>query len=90
MPNESRYAKAANDNLPLVMTRQEAADICSISVQTFDIWVRKGIVPGPIPGTRRWSRVAIEVALSGGHVAPPSESDQSPFEQWKHGNAHQG
>jgi hypothetical protein len=78
----------ANDNWPLVLTRREAAEMSAISVQTFDVWVRKGILPGPIAGTRRWSRVTIEVALSGGHVAVPSESDQSPFQQWKRHNAH--
>jgi hypothetical protein len=38
-------------------------------VGTFDDWVRKGILPRPIPGTRRWSRTAIERALSGEVVA---------------------
>ena len=79
---------AANDNWPLVLRRQEAAEMCKISVQTFDIWVRKGILSGPIKSTRRWSRVSVEGALSGGQVAPPSESDQSAFEQWKNRNAH--
>lgn len=72
--------KAANDNWPLVLTRPQAADMCRISVSTFDVWVRKGTLPGPIPGTRRWSRVAIERALSGGTAS--ADPSQSPFEQW--------
>jgi hypothetical protein len=77
----------ANDNWPPVLTRCEAAQMCRISVQTFDCWVRKGILPGPIPGTRRWSRCAIERLLVGA-VAEPSATDQiSPYEQWKRDNA---
>jgi hypothetical protein len=43
---------AANDNWPLVLTRQQGADMCRISASTFDVWVRKEILPGPIRGTR--------------------------------------
>jgi len=88
LPRAVRAGEQANDNWPPVLTRCEAAEMCRISVSTFDSWVRKGILPGPIPGTRRWSRVAIERRLEGG-VAESSATDQpSPFEQWKCGNAH--
>jgi hypothetical protein len=56
----------ANDNWPPVLTRREAAMMCRISLPTFGAWVRKTILPGPMPGTRRWSFKAIERALSGG------------------------
>jgi predicted DNA-binding transcriptional regulator AlpA len=42
----------ANDNWPLVLTRSQAAAVIGISVSTFDGWVRKGILPAPIAGTR--------------------------------------
>jgi hypothetical protein len=51
----------ANDNWPIVLTRPAAAAMCRIGVST---WVRKGILPGPMHGTRRWSRIAIEQTLS--------------------------
>jgi predicted DNA-binding transcriptional regulator AlpA len=80
--------RSADDNWPLVLTRPEAAKMCGISVQTFDAWVRKEILPGPIPGTRRWSRIAIERKLAG-DVVPSFANDQlSPFAQWKRDNAH--
>jgi hypothetical protein len=80
-----KIPKAANDNWPLVLTRLEAAEMCHISVYTLDACVRKGILPKPIHGTRRWSRIAIEQALSGNTVAPKVES---PFQQWRRAHAH--
>jgi predicted DNA-binding transcriptional regulator AlpA len=88
LPLATPVGEHANDNWPLVMTRREATKMCRISVQTFDAWVRKGILPGPIPGTRRWSRSAIEQHLGGVISASPANDQFSPFEQWKRGNAH--
>jgi excisionase family DNA binding protein len=72
----------------LALTRQEAAELCRISVQTFDKWVRRGTLPGPIAGTRRWSRRDIERRLAGEIAAPPDLSPVSSFEQWKRDHAH--
>lgn len=83
-----RTSEQANDNWPPVLTRSEAAEMCRISVQTFDSWVRKEILPGPIRGTRRWSRVAIEHCLAGGIVVSSATAEHTPFEQWKRRNAH--
>jgi predicted DNA-binding transcriptional regulator AlpA len=77
-----------NDNWPPVLTRREAAKMCRISVPTFDGWVRKAILPKPIPGTRRWSRVAIECALGGGGDRSPPDIQLSAFERWSRDNAH--
>jgi hypothetical protein len=88
LPRAIHAGEQANDNWPPVLTRCEAAEMCRISVQTFDSWVRKGILLGPIPGTRRWSRSAIEQSLRGGVVESFANERFSPFEQWKRGNAH--
>jgi hypothetical protein len=77
----------ANDNWPLVLTRPQAAAMCVISLGTFDSWVRKGILPGPIAGTRRWSRLAIERALSGQLTAASASTEDRPFAEWKRANA---
>jgi DNA topoisomerase-3 len=46
------------------LNRQQAAAYCGCdSLSTFADWVRRGIVPGPIPGTHRWDRRAIDAAL---------------------------
>jgi len=76
----------ANDNWPPILTRSEAAAMCRLTPTGFSSWVRRGIVPGPIPGTRRWSRAAIETSLSGEGTTTAVE--QSPFEAWKAGRAH--
>src|SRR5215210_1302273 len=77
----------ANGNWHPVLRRPEAAKMCRISLQTFDSWVRKGILPGPIAGTRRWSRGAIERRLEGQAAAGSATEQVSPFEQWKRGYA---
>ena len=85
---QRRAEMPADDNWPAVLTRPEAAAMCRISVPTFDAWVRKAILPGPIPGTRRWSHMAIERALAGDIVTSTTDVPPSPFEQWKRRDAH--
>jgi predicted DNA-binding transcriptional regulator AlpA len=74
------------EQMPLSLSREQAAKLCGISVHTFDEWVRKNILPKPMPGTRRWSRLSIEHALGQGAV-PELSGEHSPFEVWKHRNA---
>lgn len=75
--------QASNDNYPPILKRAEAASMCSLTPAGFDVWVRKGIVPPAIAGTRRWSRDAILRALNGS--TPRANLD--PYEQWKLDNA---
>lgn len=75
--------KAANDNIPPILKRKEAAELCRLTPAGFDVWVRKGIVPPAIAGTRRWSRDAILRALNGSI----QRADLDPFEQWELDNA---
>lgn len=48
---------------PRCFTREQAADYCGLSPEGFAAWQRQGIVPGPIPGTKRWDRKALDAAL---------------------------
>lgn len=75
----------ANDNWPLFLERTQAANFCGLSKPTFDSWVRKGILPRSVAGTRRWSRLAIERAAGGATTQIATE--HSPFEEWKQSNA---
>lgn len=60
----------------------EAAAYCGCeSLSAFDDWVRRGIVPGPIPGTHRWDRRAIDTALDIASSLTSQSRDQ--FDEWK-------
>lgn len=63
-----------------LMTKAEVIAYCKVAAGTFDRWRREGIVPGPVPGTIRWDRRAIDAALdrlSGlSAQSPMSEADE--------------
>ncbi|HEV2557267.1 MAG TPA: hypothetical protein VGU45_01450 [Microvirga sp.] len=63
------------------LTREEAAEYVGCdSLATFNDWIRRGRVPGPIPGTTRWDRKAIDRALD---RASGLMDDTGPsFEEW--------
>lgn len=66
------------------LTKQQAAEYCGCeSLEAFDAWVRKGIVPKAIPRTHRWDRRAIDAALdrASGLVAPSNHL--TPYQRWK-------
>ena len=48
---------------PRLLSRQQAAAYCSVSVETFDDYRRRAIVPDPIIGTNRWDRKLIDIWL---------------------------
>jgi len=48
---------------PRLCLKAEAAVYCCIKISTFDHWVKKGILPGPVSGTSRWDFKAIDNAL---------------------------
>jgi hypothetical protein len=54
------------------------------TLSAFNDWIRRGIMPGPIPGTHKWDRKAIDAALdrlSG--LQPTIEPQLSPYDEWK-------
>ena len=72
---------------PRGMSREEAAAYCGCeSMAAFSDWVRRGVVPGPLPGTRRWDRKAIDAALDRASGLE-SKFQQSPLEAWRAGRA---
>lgn len=71
---------------PRLFTRPHAAAYCQCSLATFDSWVRRGLLPLPLPGTRRWDRRAIDAALdraSDLQSAAPDHADGSPLTEWR-------
>lgn len=49
-------------------------------------WVRRGIMPKPIPGTRRYDRRAIDLALDRLSQISSQSTEQSAYGQWKRQN----
>jgi hypothetical protein len=73
---------------PRGLRREEAAAYCGCNTtRAFDEWVRRGIVPPPIPGTKRWDRKAIDAAIdkaSGlSSDSHDSESPEAALDQWR-------
>jgi hypothetical protein len=72
---------------PRGLSRESAAAYCGCeSLSAFDDWVRRGIVPGPIVGTKRWDRKAIDAALdkrSGLQPKSAANSAASAYDEWR-------
>ncbi len=69
---------------PRGLTREDAAAYCGLSPEGFDAWVKRGIIPGPIPGTQRWDRKAIDLALDrASGIQCSSDTAASPFKAWR-------
>jgi hypothetical protein len=65
------------------MTREEAAAYCGCeTTAAFSDWIRRQIVPGPIPGTNRWDRKAIDLALDRASGLE-TRLQESPLEAWR-------
>jgi len=48
---------------PRLISKAEAAKYCGLSPAGYDAWQKAGKVPGPLPGTHRYDRRAIDAAL---------------------------
>lgn len=52
-----------DDLEPRLLTKEQAARYCALSPRGFSSWVKIGRLPGPVTGTARWDRRAIDTAL---------------------------
>ncbi len=68
---------------PRGLTREDAAAYCGLAPDGFDEWVKRGIVPGPIPGTQRWDRKAIDLALDHASGLESGQEQDDVFERWR-------
>jgi hypothetical protein len=68
---------------PRGLAREDAAAYCGLTPEGFDEWVKRGIVPGPIPGTQRWDRKAIDLALDRASGLESAEEQVDVFERWR-------
>lgn len=47
----------------LCLTKQEVAEAVGVAVSSVPRLVKRGVIPKPIPGTRRWNRQHLEEHL---------------------------
>jgi hypothetical protein len=70
---------------PRGLPKEQAAAYAGCeTLSAFNNWIRRGIMPGPIPGTHRWDRKAIDAALdrlSG--LQSTIKPRLSPYDEWK-------
>lgn len=67
------------------LSKTEAAAYCGCeTVDAFNNWVRRKIVPGPIPGTTRWDRLAIDAALD--RLSGLAKGKPDDFDEWARKN----
>lgn len=68
---------------PRGLSKDDAAQYAGCeSLSAFSDWIRRGIMPGPIPGTHKWDRKAIDAALDRLSRLEPTIAPD-PFDQWK-------
>jgi hypothetical protein len=68
------------------MSGPDAAAYLGLTGAAFSKWVSEGRIPKPLPGTRRWDRKAIDLALDkASQIASPSvvPEPEDPFLEWK-------
>jgi hypothetical protein len=68
---------------PRLISKSEAATYCGLSLSSFSDWQRRGIVPGPVPGTHRWDRKALDSALDKMSGITTQSEEISAYDQWK-------
>jgi hypothetical protein len=70
---------------PRCLTRRQAADYAGCkSLSAFSDRIRRGILPGPVTGTRVWDRRAIDAALDrASGISAASQPVESLLDQWK-------
>jgi hypothetical protein len=69
---------------PRGLSKSDAAAYCGCeSLAAFDDWVRRGILPGPIPGTHRWDRKAIDIKLDFASGLQTTMTPTSALEEWR-------
>ena len=87
MAETLRHRSTLPSNIPKRgLTAQQAAEYCGCeTVDAFMGWVKRRIVPGPIPGTHRWDRKAIDLALD--QISGLTKDAGSSFDEWARQNA---
>lgn len=69
---------------PRLVSKTDAAAYCGLTPGGYDAWVKAGRLPGPISGTHRYDKKAIDAALdrqSG--LEPDQDTPAAAYDRWK-------
>jgi hypothetical protein len=84
----TRQRGAQHCRTPRGLTIEEAAAYAGCkTVAAYRDWVRRGIMPKPMPGTHRYDRKAIDVALDRASGLSATVTEVSEYESWKQRSA---
>jgi predicted site-specific integrase-resolvase len=64
------------------LSRTALAELLGVAPSTVSRWVKTGIIPGPLKGTRRYPREAVFDRLRYGVAAAQALNQLSVFDQW--------
>ena len=71
---------------PRLLSKTGAAAYCGLTPGGYDAWVKAGRLPGPISGTHRYDKKAIDAALdrlSGLTAAAEEDRPGGAYDKWK-------
>jgi hypothetical protein len=80
---------SSNSNESRLTDRAGAAKYCKLTPRAYDKWVKKGLLPGPIAGTRRYDIKAIDIQLDlhSGIIGPGADKNtDDDYERWMREN----
>ncbi len=67
----------------ITLDKPGACALLGITPAAFDDWRRRGVLPEPIRGTRRWSVKALRAAVEGGLDKTASDEAESALARWE-------
>ncbi len=74
---------------PRLLSREQAAIYCGVAPETFDSYRRRGILPDPVAGTKRWDRKLIDEFLDR-QSGITEGAALSPLDAWRASRHDQG
>ncbi len=74
--------------LPPTLTREQVAQLWGVSRNTVSSYVKRGAIPKPIPGSRKWSKAEVIRARDNPTRGEPATTEAqadniTPFEKWR-------
>ena len=69
--------------MPRCLSRTEAAAYCGLTPAGLSLWIDRELVPGPMPGTRKWDRLAVDRAIDKLSGVESQMESVSAYDEWK-------